>query len=298
MRPGALIGALGAALALGCAAAPELIAVSPDPAPAGEVVQLRGAGLGDTASHLTLTPRGGGAALDLDAAEWLDARVLFELPRALPAGRYGVHVEVEGVPSNALELMVIEPLPPVVEAVVPPRADPGGILTVLGSGFGPDGGRVVFSPDRAAETLAWSATEIVVRVPDAADADAVRVETAEGFLSEWFPIDLARLEPTLANLQAAIFTPSCALYGCHGELPAAGLSLVEGEAFANLVGVSSSQLPEVLRVEPFAPLRSLLFDKLAHDAPAVGARMPFGAPPLLPEQLDLVEAWIAGGALE
>ena len=81
-----------------------------------------------------------------------------------------------------------------------------------------------------------------------------------------------------------------------GPAEAAGLSLVAGRSFDNLVSVDSSQAPGTLRVAPFMPDASLLIDKLANDPPAVGDRMPLGQSPLTTEQIDLFRAWIDRGA--
>jgi len=55
---------------------------------------------------------------------------------------------------------------------------------------------------------------------------------------------------TLNQLQKQVFNTSCALPGCHaGSNPQAGLSLVEGSSYNNLVNVQSTLYPSLKRVE-------------------------------------------------
>ncbi len=290
-----------ALLALGCAGAPpaELYGLSPDPVLAGGSVTVEGSGLGTgaDASRILLVSHGGERPVGVsDAAAWEPSRVTFVVPRALPPAPYTVHLEIDGVRSNGLPLSVSPPPRPALRSLVPPRAEPGRLMTLLGSGFGPDEGRVRFAPDVAATTSGWSDAEIIVTMPDAPATDAVRVETAEGIASDWFALPPPEPEPRLAVIQDTVFTPRCAYEGCHGALPSEGLSLVEGDSFASLVGVPSTQLPGVMRVDPYSPETSLLYDKLIHDPPAVGRRMPAGLPPLEGESTALIEAWIRAGA--
>jgi hypothetical protein len=102
---------------------------------------------------------------------------------------------------------------------------------------------------------------------------------------------------TLSALQSAFLTPSCALAGCHNAASAqAGLVLAQGQSFANLVGVSSSQVPSLLRVQPGDPDRSYLVKKLRGDADIEGGRMPAGGPFLTADEIARFESWINDGA--
>jgi len=106
------------------------------------------------------------------------------------------------------------------------------------------------------------------------------------------------LEPTLASIQANIFTPSCALNGCHtgGSAPL-GLRLDVGSSFASLVNIASQEIPSLLRVEPSNPDSSYLVQKLEGTA-AVGARMPLNGIPLDSSEIAVIREWIANGALD
>jgi hypothetical protein len=106
------------------------------------------------------------------------------------------------------------------------------------------------------------------------------------------------LEPALASIQANIFTPGCALSGCHsgGSAPL-GLRLDEGNSFASLVNTASQEVAGLFRVQPFDPDSSYLIQKLEGTA-AVGARMPLNGIPLEPSEIAVIREWIANGALD
>ena len=92
----------------------------------------------------------------------------------------------------------------------------------------------------------------------------------------------------------AVNTQGCLT--CHNTAAKLGgldLSVEPGEA---LVGVPSSQWPEILRVAPGDPDASLLYQKLTGtQGPERGAQMPLGSQ-LDPAIIASVRAWIAAGA--
>ena len=104
-------------------------------------------------------------------------------------------------------------------------------------------------------------------------------------------------QPSFSKDVQPIFNKGCV--DCHGVKKAkAKLDLSEGAALKNLVNVPSEQVPGTLRVKPGDPEESYLWLKLDHRAKE-GAGMPkglFGASKLPQEELDLVRAWIEGGA--
>lgn len=104
-------------------------------------------------------------------------------------------------------------------------------------------------------------------------------------------------EPTLSAIQASIFTPSCAVSGCHaGNNPSQRLNLSEGEAFEDIVGVASREKPALLRVDPGNPDGSYLLHKVEGRADIAGQRMPLGRDPLSTAQIQLIRDWISAGA--
>ena len=101
-------------------------------------------------------------------------------------------------------------------------------------------------------------------------------------------------EPTLANIQARIFTPICTR--CHiGAAAPQGLRLDAANAFDNIVNVRSQEVG-LLRIEPFRPDDSYLVRKV-EGTQSVGAQMPFGGPPLSDEDQLLIRQWVANGAM-
>lgn len=97
-----------------------------------------------------------------------------------------------------------------------------------------------------------------------------------------------------------LFDARCVVCHQYGAAQA-GLSLEEGDAHGNLVGVKSTG-SKLLRVAPGAPDQSYLLYKLRGTHASVGgtgARMPLpdnGAAPLSADEEAMIETWIAQGA--
>jgi hypothetical protein len=109
---------------------------------------------------------------------------------------------------------------------------------------------------------------------------------------------------TLTRVQSEVFALSCNFAACHGGAsPQKGLGL-EGATYRVLVGVPAAEKPGAALVEAGEPDRSYLLDKLLGrdlPAPPMGERwepMPPPAGGLDPERVELVRAWIDGGAAD
>jgi hypothetical protein len=91
---------------------------------------------------------------------------------------------------------------------------------------------------------------------------------------------------------AALLDARCA--ACHGGVnPVAGLRL-PGASFPNsLIDVQSTQRDRAVLVSPGEPERSYLMAKLDGRDGVSGVRMPAEGPYLNPEELEVVESWIA-----
>lgn len=101
---------------------------------------------------------------------------------------------------------------------------------------------------------------------------------------------------TFSFIQDNVFTPTCAVSGCHaGASPAAGMDLTAGQAFTNIVGVTSGQAPTLQRVNPGDADNSYLVQKIEGTA-TVGERMPRGGPPLSSELIQNIREWVDAGA--
>ena len=99
---------------------------------------------------------------------------------------------------------------------------------------------------------------------------------------------------TLAAIQASVFTPTCAVSGCHaGATPAAGMSLEDGQTFNNVVNVASVGMPTLDRVEPGEPDNSFLVRRIEGT---VAPQMPLGGTPLSQALIDDIRQWITDGA--
>ena len=94
------------------------------------------------------------------------------------------------------------------------------------------------------------------------------------------------------DVERDLFRARCAQSGCHGAgpSPAGGLDLASPDVAARLVQVPSAACGG-LRIDPEQPAASLLLDKISGE-PACGFRMPLGAPPLAPGEVQCVREWV------
>jgi len=103
---------------------------------------------------------------------------------------------------------------------------------------------------------------------------------------------------TLSGYVQPVFTQSCATVGCHaGPSPAQGLDLSDGKAYGSTVGVTSSEVGSLLRVEAGNADSSYLIDKV-EGTQTVGSMMPKTGGPLSSLEIQLIRTWINDGALD
>lgn len=104
--------------------------------------------------------------------------------------------------------------------------------------------------------------------------------------------------PSFSKDVIPLLKTRCAV--CHLTGSEAGkMGLAPAAAYGNLVNVKSIEATGMMRVVPGKPDDSYLVAKLEgkHIAKGgIGARMPFGAPPLPQEQIDMIRDWIKAGA--
>ena len=104
-------------------------------------------------------------------------------------------------------------------------------------------------------------------------------------------------QATFAVVQTQIFTPNCAIAGCHVASTAPfGLDLSAGASYANLVGVDSAEVPTFQLVRPGTSSDSYLYMKLTADPRILGDPMPLLRSPLSEADLLLLRLWIEQGA--
>ncbi len=89
-----------------------------------------------------------------------------------------------------------------------------------------------------------------------------------------------------------LFSASCAGGACHLGQRTSGVELTSWETTMSSVGRAYGAWVVV----PFAAAASPLYDKISNAAPAHGARMPLGRPPLDAVDIELVARWIDAGA--
>lgn len=100
---------------------------------------------------------------------------------------------------------------------------------------------------------------------------------------------------TFTRVQAEVFTPSCALSGCHaGASPQQGMDLSAGRSYGQVVNVRSVESTR-LRIAPGDTAGSYLISKVNGDATITGGRMPLGGS-LTSSQLTLLADWVRRGA--
>lgn len=159
-------------------------------------------------------------------------------------------------------------------------------------------GDLIGSDATAPYSVEWdTTTEANGNVALTAEADDAAGNTGA---SDPVVVAVANVAPvTLAQIQAAVFTPACS--GCHsgptsGSLPS-GMNLSSASAsFSALVNVASQQVGSLNRVTPGDPDNSYLIQKL-EGTNTVGSRMPQGGPFLDQATVDEIRQWISDGAL-
>ena len=114
------------------------------------------------------------------------------------------------------------------------------------------------------------------------------------------PCQEATSHSDFAWIQANVFTPSCAVGGCH-HASAAGaghLSLDTGLAHTELVNTASTSATSWMRVVPSDTAKSYLLVAIGAQSgprPSDGL-MPLGSPPLCAAEVDAIRRWIEAGA--
>lgn len=96
---------------------------------------------------------------------------------------------------------------------------------------------------------------------------------------------------TFSSIQGTVFSPRCAVSGCHNGAERPTLSA--GAAYNNIVNVRSTQGLDY--IEPGNADNSYLYRKLT-GVNISGDRMPRGQAPLAQAVMDSIRVWIQNGA--
>jgi len=102
-------------------------------------------------------------------------------------------------------------------------------------------------------------------------------------------------DPSFSQDIQPIFTSSCALSNCHNASAQAGLVLLQGQAYNNIVNVNSTQDPSKERVNPEKANNSYLVIKI-EGRQTIGERMPLGGAALSSTRIQNIKNWINRGA--
>jgi hypothetical protein len=101
---------------------------------------------------------------------------------------------------------------------------------------------------------------------------------------------------TYTRVQNEVFTPKCALSGCHlGPASLAQEGLVLSSAYDNIVMVRANQNPSIFRVTPGDATNSYLWRKITPGQPIIGDRMPQTGS-ITEAERQLITDWILRGA--
>jgi hypothetical protein len=101
---------------------------------------------------------------------------------------------------------------------------------------------------------------------------------------------------TFTRVQSEIFTPTCAVIGCHDPLgQSSQMILTAGQAYGQIVNRPSVEMPSLSRIAPNDVTNSYLYRKIT-GAGITGERMPLGGPALSEAEIQLVRNWIRRGA--
>jgi hypothetical protein len=100
-------------------------------------------------------------------------------------------------------------------------------------------------------------------------------------------------DPSFSGAIQPIFNSSCALSNCHNSTAQAGLVLLEGQSYGNIVDVPSTQRPAMPRVMPAKTDSSYIVIKI--EGTEGVTRMPPGGA-LGSSSIQLIKNWIIAGA--
>lgn len=153
------------------------------------------------------------------------------------------------------------------------------------------------------------------RAPDAAAPDSgdFLLAVSDAGSEHAAPPSTSPCDSTYLAIARLIFVGAGCTGGvCHTtpgpDVPAAGLNLTEADAYRALIDVPARSMLSHpwRRITPGDEQTSLLYLKLLAAEPfggdalsaGVGVPMPIGLPPVQPEHLDALRAWIRAGAPE
>jgi len=109
------------------------------------------------------------------------------------------------------------------------------------------------------------------------------------------PPPTVKEDPSFASDIQPVFNASCTSTSCHGSAASAGLVLLQGQSYASLVNVASTQEPAKTRVVPGDAANSYIVIKL-EGRQTSGGRMPLGGSALNANSIQNIKNWVSKGA--
>lgn len=153
----------------------------------------------------------------------------------------------------------------------------------------------IYDVDASASTIELCVTDILRRrVLTLKSMDI----TTEADPRDTVTIDVGDINASMFSaIQTGVFNTTCVQ--CHGgsSTPAANLYLTEGKAYSNLVDSASTRVNEGVRVIPGDAANSVLH-KVIFPGNAAGLSFSHSGMIAEEEVLNLIDAWIDGGAKE
>lgn len=153
----------------------------------------------------------------------------------------------------------------------------------------------------SSKTLKLTALSTVIAGKITTDTDSLKLSCAPAPSTGCDPQVL--FTGTFDRIQRQIFNQSCALSGCHdSQSQTGGLLLESGASYTNLVNADPQNGSALAlgwkRVNPGDPTTSFIYHKVSGDLPdpSFGVRMPRGKPKLNKTLINVMQAWITGGA--
>lgn len=282
-------------------APPKITGITPAAGAIGDRISIEGENFGDKQGDSAVTF---GTTPASFVGNWSNKKFEAFVPQGLNPGPVDLIVKVGTKTSNKFPFTIrLEKVPSIV-ALTPDMGPVGAEIELRGSNFGAAQATstITFGGTAAAPATAWADGTIKVLVPAGAKTGDIVVTVGGGASNGqkfWF------LEPKLSSLQEGLFTRRCALSTCHGSPTPPpqdcggkpGQSLIAGNTFANIVGVTSCEQSASQRVQPGNHAASYLYMKVSQKPPPVGDQMPAdGTPPLPAPVIQVLADWIDQGA--
>ncbi len=96
-----------------------------------------------------------------------------------------------------------------------------------------------------------------------------------------------------ADVPTTILQQTCGVAGCHGTTdPEEGLDLASPGVASRLINIPAMEMPALDLIDSMDSQTSVILTKLQASTVPYGSQMPLGEPPLTPQQVACVAAWI------